>query len=537
MSDFINVSSALAQANHHHPAFKASAILSFDRTGEINTAAESVIHQAGLGNLLATWLLDNESVTLETLTSAMGEMCRQDLALGLGYCLTAFMAATNLAVAGNDEQKRTLAALLSDDRRIAIAYHELQAGNDLTAMTFKASKVEGGYLLSGCKEVVNNLARAHGLVLFADTGNDNPACRHSLFLLTQTELNQKGVSIERRFDTLGVRNCHISGIYFDRVFIADSCLIGEQGRAGEYALKAFQITRTLLPAISQFSARNGLEILTRFAQNRVLYGDNLFAIPVYRKELAEATADVWLAGEMASLLRHALQAFPQFANGYSSASKYFLPPLMKQAIKSMGSLIGARYYLMNDDFGMFEKLVRDFPVVSFGHAGSLVCQTSLVHMLPRLLAEKSQSDASSILTALNTSNTSWLSALRLSCSKSDPLLSLLPTLTARCRALFAQQAEWVSLLTDLEALKTQCFDSLQQDIYGAATRYCKLIAAISVLRNITATDSQDIHHALGFITLWRLTRPMCDPSANTYYLSAADTISHYLQDTDRKSVV
>lgn len=415
-----SVADALRQANYQHPAFSASAILGYDRSGEFNTEAESVASRAGLGEVLASWVESPREVSLDSLTASMGELCRQDLSLGLGYCLTAFMAATNLAVAGSAAQKARVANVLRNDQRIAIAYHELHAGNDLSALALKATKVDGGYVLSGCKEVVNNLTRAKAVVLFADTGEENPARHHSLFLLTEEELSQTGVTVANRFNTLGVRNCHIMGIAFDDVFVPEHCLLGEQGRGGEYALKAFQITRTLLPAISQYALRNGLDLLTRFACQRKLYNGDLFEMPVYRKAFTEAAADTWLAGETATLMRHGLEAFPQFGNGYSAAAKFYLPRVMKKALKSMSGLLGARYYLSSDDYGLFEKLVRDFPVVSFGHAGSLVCQTTLVHQLPRLLQPSVGETAEHDLLA---GNRDWLARSASPAAKAIPFLA------------------------------------------------------------------------------------------------------------------
>lgn len=521
-----SVADALRQANYQHPAFSASAILGYDRSGEFNTEAESVASRAGLGELLANWVESPGEVSLDSLTASMGELCRQDLSLGLGYCLTAFMAATNLAVAGSAAQKARVANVLRNDQRIAIAYHELHAGNDLSALALKATKVDGGYALSGCKEVVNNLTRAKAVVLFADTGEENPARHHSLFLLTEEELSQTGVTVANRFNTLGVRNCHIMGIAFDDVFVPEHCLLGEQGRGGEYALKAFQITRTLLPAISQYALRNGLDLLTRFACQRKLYNGDLFEMPVYRKAFTEAAADTWLAGETATLMRHGLEAFPQFGNGYSAAAKFYLPRVMKKALKSMSGLLGARYYLSSDDYGLFEKLVRDFPVVSFGHAGSLVCQTTLVHQLPRLLQPSGGETAEHDLLA---GNRDWLGSLRIACSKGDPILGLLPVLTSRCEKRFASDENWRALLADISPLMERCHGRLTSSPYDAAEDYCRLVAVTAVLRVLSAKGEDCTLQSIAFIALWRLLRERQEPATDSAYLAAVDQLADDIQ--------
>ena len=87
-------------------------------------------------------------------------MFRRDAALGLGYGITNFMAAVNVWMSGNDEQRRQLAASLLDGGKIAAAYHELGHGNDLLHNELGADRTGDHFVISGRKEVINNAADA-----------------------------------------------------------------------------------------------------------------------------------------------------------------------------------------------------------------------------------------------------------------------------------------------------------------------------------------------------------------------------------------
>ena len=47
-------------------------------------------------------------------------------------------------------------------------------------------------------------------------------------------------------------------------------------------------------------------------------------------------------------------------------------------------VLGARFYVREGEFGIFQKHVRDLPVLSLGHAGTAACQATIIPQLPRL---------------------------------------------------------------------------------------------------------------------------------------------------------
>jgi alkylation response protein AidB-like acyl-CoA dehydrogenase len=371
-----------------HPAFHIAALLAHDAAGCVNDVAEAELDRRGIGALLVSPEHGGSRPAMPELMLTLRDIGRYDLALGLGSCITALMAAANVWLAGNEAQCRRFGEILRRGGRVAIAYHELAHGNDLPSTQVTAAPSRGFYRLSGAKEVINNIDRADAVVLFASTGGPNPRRAHSLFLLEQAHLTGPGVELLPRHDPLGVRSCRIGGIRFDQHEIPASCLLGAEGTGLEYTLRAFQTTRTLLPGISLGAIATAHGLVTHFALTRRLYGANLLALPLVRATLTQTAADIWAADCLTRLLAACLHHVPTAMQAYGSLVKYLVPKMMQGVLRQLSETLGARFYLRGGEYGLFEKIVRDYPVLSFGHAGALVCQGSVVPLLPRMLGQQ-----------------------------------------------------------------------------------------------------------------------------------------------------
>ncbi|MCC3705004.1 acyl-CoA dehydrogenase [Rouxiella badensis] len=381
----MNITEAMHQLRDlqaRSPSLRPAFILALDEAAELNQAAEAGLDAIGIPSLLATDESGQPAVAMPELMRLLRTLCERDLGLGLGYILTTFMAATNVWVAGSSEQKAQCNALLAAGKKISIAYHELEHGNDFAANELTAQPVPGGYLLQGRKQVINNIGRAGAVVLQARTSPEQGMRTHSLFLVDTQLLASEQHHKLPRFATQGVRGCQISGIEFEACFIPDACLLGKEGFAFSYALTAFQITRALLPGISLGTIDSALAITARYASQRTLYGNNLLTIPNVRAELTLAWLDYALCDNLSYVAARGLHTVPAEMSVLGSLCKAQVPLRMRTVLKKLALVLGSRYYLREGEAALFEKIMRDYPVVSLGHASSFTCQASLIPQLP-----------------------------------------------------------------------------------------------------------------------------------------------------------
>ncbi|TVZ75507.1 acyl-CoA dehydrogenase [Streptomyces sp. BK340] len=317
---------------------------------------------------------------------------RRDPALGLGYGVTSLMAAVNVWAAGSAAQRRKVADHLLAGKRIAVAFHELAHGNDFLRNEFAARITTDQILLSGTKQVINNVERAESLVLFARTADAPGPRAHSTLLIDKRNLPEDSVRYLPRFTTSGMRGCHLGGIVFDNSAVGFDALVGAPGQGVETALRAFQITRATLPGMAIGLLDSSLHLAHDFATNRRLYGCTVADLPHARGTLATAFTDLLIADCLATAVCRGLHLAPRASSTPAAAVKYLVPLLLEEAHHELSVILGARSYLREGRHAAFGKFSRDLPLVSIGHAGATSCLLTVLAQLPTL-AKRSWSPA------------------------------------------------------------------------------------------------------------------------------------------------
>ncbi|MEU6223129.1 acyl-CoA dehydrogenase [Streptomyces sp. NPDC047042] len=363
----------------------ASAVLAADERAETLAAGETLLDSYGLNAEFVPPELGGRLERADHLAEVMRALYRRDPALGLGYGASSLIAAVTLWTAGDERHTGHAAGLLLDGRRIAIAFHELAHGNDMAGTEFDANPApDGGLRLSGRKEVVTNIARADAMVVLARTDPRPGPRSHSLVLVDRAGADPARLTDLPRFTTVGMRGVQLGGLCFDELPVSASALLGPVGSGLETALKALQITRTVLPAMTTGILDTGLRIAVDHLTRRRLYGGPATAIPHVRSVLAGVFADLLRAEALGAVGARALHLAPGAASVYASAVKFEVSRLLLEAMDRLAELLGAHFYLREGPTALFQKLLRDLAPVGFGHIARAACQMSLLPQLPLL---------------------------------------------------------------------------------------------------------------------------------------------------------
>ncbi|WP_105969126.1 acyl-CoA dehydrogenase [Streptomyces geranii] len=362
----------------------ATAILAADERAEMLTAGESLLHSYGLNAEFVPPELGGRLERADHLAEVMRSLYRRDPALGLGYGASSLIAGVTLWTAGAAPQREHAARLLLDGHRIAIAFHELAHGNDMAGTEFEATAAPDGLRLSGRKEVVTNIARADAMVVLARTDPGSGPRSHSLVLVDRASADPARLTDLPRFSTVGMRGVQLGGLRFDDLPVPASAVLGPVGSGLETALKALQITRTVLPAMATGILDTGLRLTVDHLSARRLYGGPATALPHVRSVLAGVFADLLRAEALGAVGARALHLVPGAASVYASAVKFEVSRLLLEAMDRLAELLGAHFYLREGPTALFQKLLRDLAPVGFGHIARAACQMSLLPQLPLL---------------------------------------------------------------------------------------------------------------------------------------------------------
>lgn len=324
------------------------------------------------------------SASFEELFALLRLLARRDVTVVVAHAKT-YLGAVGVWLSGSNQQKQRLAHIIRAGGQVALALTEKEHGSDLLATEVTATKVAGGYLLAGEKWLISNATRCAALTLFARTHAAGGPRGFSLFFIEKHLLDPSGFALLPKIKTLGVRGADISGIKFTDCFIPDSALVGPLGFALETTLKAFQISRTILPAAILGAADTALRSTLRFALARRLYRGSVWAIPEARRVILDAFIQL-LVCECVALgaVRSLHQATPQMSIS-SAVTKYFVPTQIEQTIKDLAVVMGARHFLREEhDFGIFQKLLRDNAIASLFDGSTVINLNGIAQQLQQL---------------------------------------------------------------------------------------------------------------------------------------------------------
>ncbi|WP_059015203.1 acyl-CoA dehydrogenase family protein [Mycobacterium sp. M26] len=136
--------------------------------------------------------------------------------------------APGLLAYGSEEQRtRLLPKIAAGKLFSAIGMSEPQAGSDLAAAAAKATRTDGGWVLSGTKVWTSGAHLAHQIVVLARTSPVDPGRRHAGFSQFIVPTDLPGITISPIVLMSGEH--HFNEVTFDEVFIDDENVLGEIG--------------------------------------------------------------------------------------------------------------------------------------------------------------------------------------------------------------------------------------------------------------------------------------------------------------------
>jgi alkylation response protein AidB-like acyl-CoA dehydrogenase len=361
--------------------FSFARAVALDESEEYPERACALLDAWGLPDFYVPAAWGGRLDSYEQLLALIRSVTRRDFTVGFAYSIISLLGSSVVWAGGSEGQRRAATRLLKERGLISLAYNEKAHGSDFLSTGLTATRVEGGYRLSGEKWLIGNAVRCAALTTVARTKDGGGPRGFSLFFVEKSRLDADSYECLPRIKTLGVRGAHVSGIRFKGSFVGDDALVGGEGAALEQTLKAFQLTRTLLPALSLGAADTALNVTLDFARARRLYGAPVAELPHARRRLTDSFIRLLMAECMAVASARALHQTPEQMRLYSAAAKFFVATEVESIIEGLATVLGARHYLREGHAdGIFQKLLRDVLVVRYHFNSSLNLITIGAHL-------------------------------------------------------------------------------------------------------------------------------------------------------------
>jgi acyl-CoA dehydrogenase len=201
-----------------------------------------------------------------------------------------------VVVFGNAEQKeRMLKPLIAGTDKACFGVTEPDAGLDTTSIKTFATKVDGGYRITGRKIWTSSGQVANKIVILARTTPKDqckkPTDGMSFFY---TDLDHSKIEV-RRIPKMGRNAVDSNATFIDDYFVPDCDLIGEEGKGFHYVLHSLNPERILVAAEAIGNGQGALKRVAQYANERVVFGRPIGMNQGIQHPLAES----WMALEAA----------------------------------------------------------------------------------------------------------------------------------------------------------------------------------------------------------------------------------------------
>ena len=192
-----------------------------------------------------------------------------------------------ITLAGSDAQKaRWLPAVASGEAIAAFALSEPEAGSDVGAMSLRARRDGGDWVLDGCKTWISNGGIADFYCVFARTGAGIGADGISALIVPA---DAPGLSVAERIDVIAPHP--LARLEFAGCRVRLDALLGAEGEGFKLAMRTLDIFRPSVAAAALGYARRALDEAIGRSRERRMFGGVLADLQLTQARLAEmATA-------------------------------------------------------------------------------------------------------------------------------------------------------------------------------------------------------------------------------------------------------
>jgi acyl-CoA dehydrogenase len=190
-----------------------------------------------------------------------------------------------------DQKQRFLVPAIGGEKIGALAITEPGAGSDVAALTTRAERVDGGFVVNGEKTYITNGVRAHFIVTAVKTKMTSPPTRHHdiSFLIVE-----RGEGVESsELEKLGWHASDTATISFQDVFVAEENLLGELNEGFKLIMANFQWERLAMALGAVGAMQLAWERTAEFARERQAFGRPLSGHQAIRHKLADLATSVY----------------------------------------------------------------------------------------------------------------------------------------------------------------------------------------------------------------------------------------------------
>jgi alkylation response protein AidB-like acyl-CoA dehydrogenase len=220
---------------------------------------------------------------------AIEAIAKASATVAVALSVTNSLVAEVIAHAGRGPQREVwLRRLASGDAIGAFALSEPDAGTDAANQQTKATRIAGGYRISGRKVWVANAEAAQVVIVFACT---RPGLRGQGVTAFLVPMDTSGIARTVRADSLGVRGLGCMDLDLD-ITVGDDQVIGHVDQGFRLAMWALQGGRIAIAAQALGIGEAALNEALNYASRREQFGQPIASYQAVQWMLADMATDL-----------------------------------------------------------------------------------------------------------------------------------------------------------------------------------------------------------------------------------------------------
>ena len=294
------------------------------------------------------------------------ELASADPGFTLAYLAHSLLFANNLQVNGNDDQRRRyLVGACSGELIGGMCMTEPGSGTDVLGMQTTAIRKRDDYVLNGAKMWITN-----GAISDTELGDvflvyarmaDEPRGRLSMFIV---EKGFPGFYLGQKIKgKLGMRASTTAELVFEDCKVPAENLVGEPGTATLHMMRNLEIERLALAAMSLGIARRSIEVMNRYASERVSFGKPLRDFGQVQRYIAQSYAEYMAGKSYTYLAASAMQLDEPGQRLDSDGVKLYAATMGKEVADRAIQVLGGYGYVAEY---VVERLWRDAKLLEIG---------------------------------------------------------------------------------------------------------------------------------------------------------------------------
>ena len=261
---------------------------------------------------------------------------------------------------GSPSQKESVFADLISGRRLAaFSLTEPSSGSDARSMSTRAVRLGSDYLINGSKAFITNAGEADVYLVFARSEKG-----FSAFLVDRST---PGMTVGGEIPKLGMRGSRTAEVRFEDCRVPAESLLGEDGKAFEYAKTMLNGSRIIMGSICVGIARTAYGKALTYSAQRELFEQRLADLQMTREKVANMRTEI-TSGRLLCLYASRLR---ELGLGYASEAaqaKILSTEMAARVCDQVIQIFGGYGYTDSD----VHRHWRDARLLSIGEGASEV---------------------------------------------------------------------------------------------------------------------------------------------------------------------